>query len=187
MKSKLIFITSVMALVLTFGLLSISVFAAVSQNFGVNNRIVFVGNSLLSFDIDAEITGTKKDGDDSLKYNWSYSNENDMPNSDTWSLAEDLTFDEEGKEINPTAVNRVSITYTFTVENLSDTLNIAVYIENPTSIDTSVLTTNINGSANNKVVIAPKQTGVVSIEVIPLERFQGAKTCNFSLRIDPQE
>lgn len=186
MKKRLVIGATLVALMLSASLFAISVFAAVSQTFGVNNRIIFVGSDLIEFTLAAEITGTTKDGDDSLKTTWNYSTDSD-DNEDTkdWNIEESLVFDEEDKVLDPNASNRVSITYTFNIAlSANSDKRVRAYIS-PASYDAASLIMNITGAVGSEITIEKGSSATLKLEVIPTIRFSEAKACNFSLVLEP--
>lgn len=177
MRKRIVISASLVALALSLTLFAVSVFAAVGQVFGVNNRIVFVGSGEnIVFDMSAVITGTTQDGSETLENQWHYDYDEGEPSDMSWNLPEPLVFNQEG--VTP---GEEFILYSFTVENKSTPgKTISVYINEP-NVDTAFLQYEINGSASNPVVIAVNQRATVTLKIKPVSKFEGAKTCNFNV------
>ena len=181
MKKRVLIGSTIIALVLSVSLLTVSVLAAMGQVFGVNNKIVFLGvEQYVHCIINAEITGTTRDGAPELEYTWEYNyadSEKDAPRCD-WGIGE-LVFNQKG-----VAPGEERISYTFTVQNLSDNTRIRVYIEDPT-IDEDVLKYEIDGGVGQEKEIPIGQTAIVSAHVMPKNgEFSGARECNIMVRVE---
>lgn len=115
MKKRFWVYTTILALILTFSVLFVSVYAALSQNISIKNTISFAGtNDILGFSVRAKITGTKDDSEDRLKDSWDYDYKDmDSPNTHDWNIG-NIEFASEGK-----TVDQINITYTFVVTNKS--------------------------------------------------------------------
>lgn len=183
MKKRLVIYTSIMAFALSICLFVFSVFA-VGHDFSINNKIVFEGTSeYLVFDVNAEVTGTTKDGSDALKTEWKYDkgSEEYSESSFEWNIPEVLTFDTEGKSFDD-----ICITYSFVVTNKSvGSSAVNVYIEDPINFDNDALTYEIDGSSINKKRILPDATGTVTLKLKPKTgEFSGERQINFNLKIE---
>lgn len=189
MKKRMVIGASLVALILSIGLFTISIFAAVGQSFGVNNKIKFDGiDDAISFDMSAIITGTIDEGDERLEKIWRYNPENGHNPTMEWNIAGDLIFDEKNKSLEPTANNRIAINYSFTVTNNSETEKRIRLSINNLSADINALETrvlNSYGQEVTEVIIAKDQTDTIILKVMPLLKFSGAKICNFSLQFMP--
>lgn len=184
MKKKLIISSSIVALALSVCLFVFSVFA-VGHNFSVNNTLVFVGaEEYMVFDLDAEITGTTKDGDEALKNRWEYDWTKETSSSFTWSVPETLTFNTvgvpQGKEY---------ILYSFTIYNKSLGKQLKVYIEEPdvskNEIDNEVLKWEIDGAVGSEKIIAIGETKTVTFKLMPKSgQFSGERNVVLNLNIE---
>lgn len=115
MKKRFWVYTTILALLLSFSVLFVSVYAALSQNVSIKNNISFAGTDQeIKFSLTALITGTKQDGADALKTSWEY-DMNDMDQQDTYDWAVgNIEFDNEGKTI-----DEIKIVYCFNIKNAS--------------------------------------------------------------------
>mgnify|MGYP004641169045 FL=1 len=113
MKKRFWVYTTILALILTFSVLFVSVYAALSQNISIKNTISFAGtDEVVKFSVDAKVTGTKTD--EILKTSWKYDYDDlDCPNTFDWDIG-NIEFASEGKTI-----DQINITYTFVVTNQS--------------------------------------------------------------------
>ncbi|MCI7003508.1 MAG: hypothetical protein MR904_04105 [Clostridia bacterium] len=113
MKKRFWVYTTILALILTFSVLFVSVYAALSQNISIKNTISFAGtDEVVKFSVDAKVTGTKND--EILKTSWKYDYDDlDCPNTFDWDIG-NIEFASEGKTI-----DQINITYTFVVTNQS--------------------------------------------------------------------
>ena len=87
MKKRFWVYTTILALILTFSVLFVSVYAALSQNISIKNTISFAGtDEVVKFSVDAKVTGTKND--EILKTSWKYDYDDlDCPNTFDWDNA----------------------------------------------------------------------------------------------------
>ena len=115
MKKRFWVYTTILALILTFSVLFVSVYAALSQNISIKNTISFAGtDEILRFSVNANITGTKDDSEDRLKDTWDYDyTKIDSSNTHDWNIG-NIEFASEGKTI-----DQINITYTFVITNKS--------------------------------------------------------------------
>ena len=114
MKKRFFVCATIMALLLSFTVLAVSVYAAVNQNIFVNNTISFAGKTNnLKFLISGQVTGTTNDSSSDHTMEWDYDYEKMGIVGYEWNLGE-LQFDAEGK-----TVEQINITYTFTITNNS--------------------------------------------------------------------
>ena len=181
MRRKLVICASIVSLALSICLFAFSVFA-VGHDFSVNNKIIFEGISeYLVFDINAEITGTTKDGDDNLKTSWQYDYSKNSDNTFVWDVPEVLTFNTQG--IDP---NDAYILYSFNVSNNSiGNRAIKVYIQDPINFDDSALLYEIVGSVGNEKTILCGATGQVTFKIKPKNgEFKGEKAIYFNLIVE---
>lgn len=181
MKRKIIVGSTLVALALTLTLFAVSVFAAVSQVFGVNNIITFVGSGeYLVFDLEARITGTTKTGEQEPTFSWNYDYSKTDSHQNAWNINEPLIFNQEG--VTP---GEEYIIYSFSVTNYSvGDKKIQMYIEEP-DIDLSVLKYEITGRVASPIVIDRNQTGTAMLKLMPTNGyFNGARDCNFKIIIE---
>lgn len=187
MKKKYIIFTTLVALFVTFGLLTASVFAALKINFGINNTITFYGGSQnIKFSIDAEIFGTVVlEGEENPKTYREYDY-----NTATSSLLEQWVIG--SLELDPNA-EEVGILYQFEISNTgaSKDLDILAYIE-PINIDDGEgkdLTYEITGKQSEPIKIVTGTKGIVSLKLIPTNEngFIGARSCDFNVIVEPVE
>lgn len=115
MKKRFFICATIMALLLSFTVFAVSVYAAVNQNISVRNTISFAGKTNnLKFTIAGQVTGTTNDSSsDHTMAPWEYDYETMGIVGHEWNLGE-LQFDAEGK-----TVDQINITYTFTITNQS--------------------------------------------------------------------
>lgn len=116
MKKRFLIGTSIMAIVLSLGLLFYGVYSVFMPGFLVNNTISFEGSKNVKFSIYGEITGTKDRYSPNLKHLWEYDYENSATNEDYWDVGS-IEFDSEYKSIED-----IHITYTFLITNLSESV-----------------------------------------------------------------
>ena len=116
MKKRFWVYTTILALILTFSVLFVSVYAALSQKISIKNTISFAGtDEVVKFSVDAKVTGTKND--EILKTSWRYDDDvYDCPNTFDWDIG-NIEFASEGKTI-----DQINITYTFVVYSLKSVL-----------------------------------------------------------------
>lgn len=182
MKKKYIVFTTLFALIVTFGLLTASVFAALRVNFGINNTISFVGgNANIAFSIDGKIYGTSLgDGENAptIKRSYDY-NKATTSELEPWNLGP-LEFESESEN--------VRILYEFIITNDGEfgDASIKAYIA-PVNIQTEDLNQpTIIGTQLNPVEISTGNTGTISLEISPinLSGFEGSRTCDFNVVIE---
>lgn len=114
MKKKFLIGATILAMVLSFTVLGISVYAVVNQSVAVKNTISFAGKTNnLHFIIDGRITGTKNDSDPKLGTRWEYDYETMGLVGHEWNVGS-IEFASEGL-----TVEEINITYTFQIQNLS--------------------------------------------------------------------
>lgn len=114
MKKRFWIYTTILALILSFSVLFVSVYAALSQNISIKNNISFAGkDEEIKFSLDGLITGTKQDGADALKTHWDYEYEKDGLMDNDWAVG-NIEFDNEGKTL-----DQIKITYKFIIKNES--------------------------------------------------------------------
>lgn len=122
MRKKFLIGATILAIVLSFTVLGISVYAVVNQSVAVKNTISFAGKTNnLHFIIDGRITGTKNDSDPKLGTRWEYDYETMGLVGHEWNVGS-IEFASEGL-----TVQEINITYTFQIENLSSYPMIAAF------------------------------------------------------------
>lgn len=181
MKKRFLIGATLIALFLSVSLLTVSVLAAMGQVFGVNNRIIFFGvDQYVHCIVDAEISGTTKDGDPSLRFEWEYNyadSDKDSPRLD-WGIG-DLEFNQKG-----VAPGQEQILYKFTVRNLSSDTKIRTYIEDPI-LDSEVLMFSIEGAVGSEKEIMPNTSAIVYLKLMPSNgEFYGAREFSITLHIE---
>ena len=190
MKKKYFIFTTLFALVITLGLFTASVIAAVRVNFGISNTITFIGaNKNMAFEIDAKIYGTTLKGQNMPTYHYSYDYNTSQPSTDdtTWNVG-NIEFDAQD-------INNIKISFEFVITNTGNSgdYDIKAYIV-PVYIQTEDLNEPIIvGTASNPVQIATNSTkdsqGTISLEITPTTKtgFEGSRTCNFNVVVEPIE
>ena len=89
MKKRFFVCATIMALLLSFTVLAVSVYAAVNQNIFVNNTISFAGKTNnLSFLISGQVTGTTNDSSSDHTMEWDYDYEKMGIVGYEWNLGE---------------------------------------------------------------------------------------------------
>ena len=167
-----------------------TILAAINQQFGITNSIYFEGlNEYLSFDLDAQITGTTSDGADYLTLNtWQYRPDDQEDNDNKeWKIDKTLNF-RSANNIEP------CITYTFTLTNyaLFSTI-VQVYVEglNYNVLQYSIIGQQVQGGEYaNYITIAPGTTqqgtvGIIKVEIRPAKgTFEEVEEFKISLNIN---
>ena len=114
MKKRFLIGATILAIILSFAILGVSIYAVVNQSIAVKNTISFAGKTNnLNFIIDGRITGTKNDLDPKLGTRWEYDYETMGLSGYEWNVG-NIEFASEGL-----SVDEINITYTFQIQNLS--------------------------------------------------------------------
>lgn len=191
MKKHLLIGTTIVALVLSFGLLFFGVYAALTQGFSINNKIHFAGGQNVKFLLKGQITGTVNDYDDQLKFNgdegWQYDYddpEHDTPNV-TWNIP-DLMMKSEGLE-----KDDIHLTYTFTIQNQGECAIVASFdgpgdLANGLIKNTYVQTGAAQETAGTSVQIGLASTATLKLKltVEDINGFAGKELIAFSIIIN---
>lgn len=184
MKKKYIVFTTLFALFVTFGLLTASVFAALRVDFGINNTISFIGGrENMAFTINGKVYGSTF-GDEEGAPNSSRSYDYNKASTsilEPWNIG---TLDFNIKN------DTVRILYEFIIINdggVGDA-NLKAYIA-PVNIQTEGLNYSIIGTELIPIEISTGSQGVVSLEISPisLSGFEGSRTCDFNVVVEPVE
>ena len=192
MKKHFLIGTTVVAIMLSFGLLFYSVYAAITQSFSINNKIHFAGSQNIRFLLNGQITGTTNDIDDRLKLvvdgqeGWLY--DYDDPDHDEsnleWTLP-DLVMKSEGLTL-----EEIHLTYTFTIQNQSECA-ISASFEGPGDLATGLIKNTYVKVGNGAEVLGssaqiPLATTAIlklKLTLASLEGFSGSELINFSINI----
>ena len=195
MKKHLLIGTTVVAMILSLGLLFFSVYAAVSQSFSINNRIHFTGSQNVKFVLRGQITGTTDDSNPALTFKnpttnedfWLYDKDDDNHNSTSasWEIP-DLTIKSEGLSL-----EQVHLTYTFTIQNQGEAAIIAS-IDGPGDLASGLIkNTYVQTSASAEVAgtsvqipIASTATIKIKLTLESLDGFSGQEYIAFSILIN---
>lgn len=194
MKKRFVIGTTIIAIVLSFGLLFYSVYAALSQSFSINNQIHFAGSQNIKFVLNGQVTGTTNDMDSRLKLSvndeegWLY--DYDDPDHDDpildWTLP-DITIKSEGLTL-----DQIHLTYTFTIENQGD-CDITAAFDGPGDLATGLIKNTYvqvgDGAETigSSVQIPPLGTIAtlkLKLTLASLEGFSGQELINFSILIN---
>jgi len=122
MKKHFLIGTTIIAMVLSFGLLFYSIYAAVTPGFLVKNTISFAGSQNIKFNIAGAITGTNDPTNPDLTHVWEYDYEQSPEVENSWVVG-NLVFDSEQKDIED-----IHITYTFNITNECETEITAAFV-----------------------------------------------------------
>ena len=121
MKKRIAICTTIIAFVVFAAVLGVSVYAAVSKGFGINNTISFEGGgSTLHFELYGWVDGMVRDespdgANKKYWHNWDFNGNSENPEdrrtSDEWTLG-NLVFDNKGKKW-----DECYISYSFKITN----------------------------------------------------------------------
>lgn len=189
MKKRFFVCATIIALLLSFTVLAVSVYAAVNQNIFVNNTISFAGKTNnLKFLISGQVTGTTNDSSSDHTMEWDYDYETMGIVGYEWNLGE-LQFDAEGK-----TVEQINITYTFTITNNSSYSMTAEFsgpeINNQGLIKKYLVSKEDYAETEaSKIQINRNQTAVLKLvlSLDHLEDFTCNEQVNFSILINALE
>lgn len=193
MKKHFLIGTTIVAIILSFGLLFYSVYAALTQSFSINNKIHFAGSQDIKFLLKGQVTGTVNDFDDRLKLmvdgeeGWFYNYddpEHDDSNLD-WTLP-DIVMKSEGLKL-----EEIHLTYTFTIHNQSE-CEITASFDGPGDLATGLIKTTyvqIGEDAETigssvQIPLATIATLKLKLTLASLEGFSGQELINFSININ---
>ena len=192
MKKHFLIGTTVVAIMLSFGLLFYSVYAAITQSFSINNKIHFAGSQNIRFLLNGQITGTTNDLDDRLKLvvdgqeGWLY--DYDDPDHDEsnleWTLP-DLVMKSEGLTL-----EEIHLTYTFTIQNQSECA-ISASFEGPGDLATGLIKNTYVKVGNGAEVLGSSAqiplatTAILKLKLTleSMDGFSGSELINFSINI----
>ena len=192
MKKHFLIGTTVVAIMLSFGLLFYSVYAAITQSFSINNKIHFAGSQNIRFLLNGQITGTTNDIDDRLKLvvdgqeGWLY--DYDDPDHDKsnleWTLP-DLVMKSEGLTL-----EEIHLTYTFTIQNQSECA-ISASFDGPGDLATGLIKNTYVKVGNGAEVLGssaqiPLATTAIlklKLTLASMDGFSGSELINFSINI----
>ncbi len=189
MKKRFLIGGTVVALLLSISLLLFSVYAAVTQNISVRNRIMFSGSTAegFKFTLEGKVTGTTNDLDPKLRTTWDFDYETSSSDPAPWNIDE-IVFDSEGKTI-----QEINITYTFTIENKCTGSNntIRAQIIGPDQIDAGLIKTTYGylqfgeQSEGTEVIIPKNQVGILQLKLTlaQLEDYSCNAPINFSISV----
>jgi len=184
MKKRYIVVTTLIALIISLGLFTASVIAAVRVNFGINNTITFVGqNQNMAFEVNATIKGTRlQAGEQDPSHHWEYDyNSATSSTLEVWEVG-NIEFDDTDKD-------NIKIIYEFAITNTGKAgdYKIKAYIV-PTDIATEDLQDPIIiGTEVAPIEIDVNKTATLSLEISPESNmgFKGSRTCNFEVVVAP--
>lgn len=195
MKKRFLVGTTILAIVLSFGLLFYGVYAALTQSFSINNKIYFAGSTNISFELRGQLTGTTNDLDDRLKLKndatgedfWLYDYDDetrDNPNFE-WELP-DVTMKSE-----ELTLDQINLTYTFTIANRSECAISAVF-DGPGALASGLIASKYvqvgDGveTVGDSVQIPQATTATLRLKLTlaSLEGFSGQELVNFSIIIN---
>lgn len=192
MKKHFLIGTTVVAIMLSFGLLFYSVYAAITQSFSINNKIHFAGSQNIRFLLNGQITGTTNDLDDRLKLvvdgqeGWLY--DYDDPDHDEsnleWTLP-DLVMKSEGLTL-----EEIHLTYTFTIQNQSECA-ISASFDGPGDLATGLIKNTYVKVGNGAEVLGSSAqiplatTAILKLKLTleSMDGFSGSELINFSINI----
>ena len=195
MKKHFLVGTTIIAVILSFGLLFYSVYAAITQSFSINNKIHFAGSQNIKFVLYGQVTGTTNDFDDRLRLKNNATGENfwlydfDSPDRDypsfEWNLP-DITMKSEGLEI-----DQINLTYTFTIQNQSE-CEISATFDGPGDLASGLIKNTYvkvgDGAealgASVQIPLATTATMKLRLTLESLEGFSGQELINFSILIN---
>lgn len=193
MKKHFLVGTTIAAVILSFGLLFYSVYAALTQSFSINNKIHFAGSPDIKFILNGQVTGTTNDLDDRLKLmvdgeeGWHYDYETqsaEMSNLE-WTLP-DITIKSEDMQLED-----IHLTYTFTIQNQSG-CEITAAFDGPGDLASGLIKTTYvqlgtgAETIGSSVQIPLATTAVLKLKLTleSLEGFSGQELINFSILIN---
>lgn len=194
MKKHFLIGTTVVAIMLSFGLLFYSVYAAITQSFSINNKIHFAGSQNIRFLLNGQITGTTNDLDDRLKLKNPETNEDfwlydyDDPARDKsnleWTLP-DLIMKSEGLTL-----EEIHLTYTFTIQNQSECA-ISASFDGPGDLATGLIKNTYVKVGNGAEVLGSSAqiplatTAILKLKLTleSMDGFSGSELINFSINI----
>ena len=193
MKKHFLIGTTIVAIVLSFGLLFYSVYAALTQSFSINNKIHFAGSQNIKFILNGNVTGTTNDLDDRLKLmvdgqeGWHYDYETQGPEGSSleWTLP-DITIKSEDLTL-----EQIHLTYTFTIQNQSE-CEITAAFDGPGDLASGLIKTTYvqvgNGAetvgSSVQVPLSTTATLKLKLTLESLEGFSGQELINFSILIN---
>lgn len=189
MKKKFLISATILAIILSFTILGVSVYAVINQSIAVKNTISFAGKTNnLHFIIDGRITGTKDDSNPKLGTRWEYDYETMGIVGHEWNVGS-IEFASEGL-----TVEQINITYTFQIENLSSYpmiaafngpgdlvagLNKNFYINKPGMAQTEASQIQINRNETGTLIL--------KLTIDSLENFSCNENINFAIEVTSLE